>query len=80
MKELLIKFLKTLEEVVPPPVECHHAITYAQYGSDEIGWEDRLALRINVAGDERVLFLDTGDLENEIDWDLVKTLVKKANK
>jgi hypothetical protein len=44
----LINFLKALETAVPPPPHCHHAITYARYGSDEKGWQDRLALQVGV--------------------------------
>jgi len=47
MRAFLIDLLKRLEELIPPPPNCHHAITYAQYGSDEAGWSDRLVLQVN---------------------------------
>lgn len=61
MRQFLIDLLKALEAAVPPPALCHHAITYAQYGSDETGWEDRLAIQVNRGGKFQCLFLDDGD-------------------
>jgi hypothetical protein len=41
----LISFLKCLEEVIPPPLGTHHALTIARYDTED-GRIDRLALRI----------------------------------
>ena len=64
-RDYLIQFLKALERLVPPDGEdAHHAITYVRYGSDEEGWEDRLALRpaIKLPGQrEAVFYIDAGD-------------------
>lgn len=65
MKEKLIAFLKLLEKVVIPCPRCHHSITYAQYGSDVVGWEDRLVLNIMLRQQFHVLFLDDEDLEKD---------------
>jgi hypothetical protein len=60
--ENLLAFLTLLEKIEPPPHGAHHAITCAQYGSDEDGWETRLALALRYArnGTEqtRIFFLD----------------------
>jgi hypothetical protein len=63
MKQFLIDFLKLLERELPPPANCHHGIGYAQFGSDSTGWEDRLALQINVGGVFHCFFLDEADFE-----------------
>ena len=62
MRDFLINLLKELELRVPPPPNCHHCITYAQFGSDKTGWEDRLALQVNRDGKFRCFFLDEDDL------------------
>ena len=62
MRNYLIEFLKMLEAAIPPPVNCHHALTYAQYGSDADGWQDKLALQINLLGDFHCFFFDEDDL------------------
>jgi hypothetical protein len=49
----------------PPPVGHHHAIYLARYGSEAGGWEPRLAL--SMAGPNKVLFIDDGDLAKPID-------------
>ena len=65
---MLINFLKAVEDAIPPPPHGHHAITYARYGSDAAGWEDKLALQIAVPsyiGGNAVFhcwFLDEADL------------------
>jgi hypothetical protein len=61
MRQQLIDLLKTLESAVPPPPNCHHAITFARYGSDEAGWVDKLALQVNYCGEFYCYFLDEGD-------------------
>lgn len=61
-REYLMRFLKRLEELIPPPANCHHCITYAQFGSDETGWADQLAIQINRDGKFYCLFLDETDL------------------
>jgi hypothetical protein len=61
MRVYLLDLLRKLEELVPPPENCHHAITFARYGSDSQGWEDCLALQVNKAGQFHCFFLDDGD-------------------
>ena len=63
MKQQLLDLLKNLEAAVPPPQNCHHALMYSQYGSDEDGWEDKLALQINRSGRFQTLFLDEEDFK-----------------
>lgn len=65
-RQFLIDFLKQLESAVPPPPNCHHCLTYAQYGSDKDGWQDRLALHINVDGKFHCLFLDENDFAHGV--------------
>lgn len=59
----LIELLKLLKAEVPPPDGCNHGIRYAQYGSDESGWRDEIALDVRVVGGSRILFLDASDFE-----------------
>jgi len=63
MRRFWIAFLKDLERLLPPPLHCHHALTYAQYGSDKAGWEDKLALQINRGGTFLCVFLDESDCD-----------------
>jgi len=72
----LMLFLKSLEGALPPPEHCHHAITYARYGSDDTGWEDRLALQVMLSRPKRnvTLFLEPGIIDQKID-DLVGVIV-----
>lgn len=65
LQPYLISLLKELEQRVPPPVNCHHCITFAQFGSDSAGWTDKLALQINRDGQFVCLFLDCSDLEKQ---------------
>jgi hypothetical protein len=65
MRQWLIDMLKRLEFLVPPPPNCHHAITFAQFGSEEDGWQDRLALQVNCDGKFHCLFLDDEDCHQE---------------
>ena len=67
MKQRLLNLLKRLEQVIAPPQFCHHVITYAQYGSDARGWEDRLALQVSVEGELMCFFLDDEDLQKDPD-------------
>ena len=78
----LINFLKALEAAVPPPPHCHHALTYARYGSEEKGWEDRLALQIAATSSEVTgepifycLFLDDDDLCKPVDELIIEIVV-----
>lgn len=66
MHQYLLDFLKELEKVIPPPENCHHALTFAQYGSSECGWDDRLALQVNIAGTFSCVFLSAADLEKSV--------------
>lgn len=63
MKKRIMEFLKLLESALPPPEGAHHSITFAQYGSDDAGWDDRLALGLREGGTTRIVFLEDGDLE-----------------
>ena len=64
MRQRLIDLLKALEAAIPPPLNCHHALTFARYGSDETEWADQLAAQINSAGVFHCFFLDEADFEN----------------
>lgn len=61
--QLLRETLKGLEKVIIPSPNGHHAITYARYGSDSRGWEDKLALQVNAGGVFHCFFLEDGDLD-----------------
>lgn len=63
VKTFLIETLKLLEVAIPPPPKAHHGISYAKYGSDESGWDDRLALHVNKSGVFHCLFFDDEDFE-----------------
>lgn len=67
MREQILEFLKLLEQELPPASGAHHAITFAQYGSDATGWEDVLALQISFGGLFHCFFLESGDLERGAD-------------
>jgi hypothetical protein len=58
-RQYLINFLKELESTIPPYI--HHSITFAQYGSDQSGWEDRLQLTLNTKTCHQALFLEQSD-------------------
>lgn len=64
MRQFLIEVLTGLEAAIPPPRLCHHSISAAQFGSDEEGWETRLALQINDNGVFRCLFITEDDFES----------------
>lgn len=63
MERKLIKFLKALEQALPP-ITGHHSLTYTQYGDpkDRANAEDKLALGIRDKNCT-ILFLEDGDLE-----------------
>jgi len=63
IKQFLTEVLTGLEVSLPPSKNGHHAITAARYGSDEAGYEDKLALQINDNGVFRCLFIEEDDLE-----------------
>jgi hypothetical protein len=65
MRQFLIDLLKRLEAAVPPPPKCHHAITFARYGSDEVGWTDKLALQVNANHTFYCFFLEEDDLPDD---------------
>lgn len=68
IKERILAVMKALEaEIQPPSRKLHHALMYSRYGSDETGWEDKLALHINLDGKFHVLFLDDDDFEKPIE-------------
>lgn len=62
MAQWLISFLKQLESIVPPLPNGHHGIHYAQYGSDSVGWTDKLALSIYWHGTFQTFFLEEDDV------------------
>lgn len=62
---ILLEMLKAIEGAVPPPPNCHHAITRAQYGSDAEGWTDKLALQINRNGKFYCFFLESDDFARD---------------
>lgn len=61
-RDQLLGLLRDLETAVPPIEGTHHAIFRCQYGSDERGWEDRLAIRVS-GPVIRNLFLEQSDFE-----------------
>jgi hypothetical protein len=63
MRKKLLQLLKGLEAAIPPPLNCHHVISFAQYGSDVDGWEDKLVLQLNQDGVFQQFFLDAADME-----------------
>lgn len=62
-RQFLIDMLMGLEAAIPPPAGCHHAITYAQYGSEDAGW-DRLALQVNHGSEFHLFYLDDSDFDS----------------
>lgn len=64
-KKFLIEFLKGLEASIPPPENCHHGITFAQYGSDKTGWMDMVAVQVNKHGKFHCFFLEESDFESD---------------
>lgn len=65
MRQWLIDFLKEAERLIPPPENCHHAITYAQHGSNTLGWTEKLAFQVNKGGEFFCFFLDPDDMDME---------------
>jgi hypothetical protein len=77
MQQFLIDFLKELERVIVPSEHCHHALTYAQYGSSEKGWKDHLALQVNIDGTFHCILLTQKDLDKsavELTMDIARVL------
>jgi hypothetical protein len=66
MERQLLEFLKALELAIIPPKNCHHCLMFSQYGSDEVGWNDRLALQVNNAGTFQCFFLEESDFQKPI--------------
>jgi hypothetical protein len=67
IRHQILTFLKLLELAIPPAEACHHAMTFAKYGSEAEGWTDKLALQLNLRGKWVCLFLEDGDLEKPSD-------------
>jgi hypothetical protein len=65
-QEYLLQFLNRLESRIPPAPSKHHAITFARYGNETDGWEDKLQLVVNNKGRLISLFLYSTDLEKKI--------------
>ena len=57
-----MSFLQTLEENIPVAKGSHHVLRFAQYGSDEVGWDDRLCLEISLPSGIERFFVDDQDL------------------
>jgi hypothetical protein len=57
----ILGFLRALEEAIPPPPNCHHALVRCHYGSDEAGWTEKLAVQVNVDGTFHAFFIDDAD-------------------
>ena len=62
----LLLLLKELEKQLPPPKKCHHAMHYAKYGNNEVGWVDKLALTVNIDGLFTTLFLEDSDFNKPV--------------
>jgi hypothetical protein len=78
MRTFLLLFLKSLEAAIPPPENCHHAITFARFGSDAAGWQDRLALQVNRADVFYCLFIDDEDFSRGV-GSLVELVVEQLS-
>lgn len=65
-RNYLLQFLQAVEAAIPPPPNCHHALTAGRYGSDAAGWEPKLILQINRGGTFWQYFLDEGDTTEAI--------------
>jgi hypothetical protein len=61
IRDYLLLLLKSLEARIPPGNARHHAMTFAQYGSDETGWSDQLAIHVWVGDKLQTVFLDESD-------------------
>jgi hypothetical protein len=64
MKKWILQFLKKLEKALPPAPGAHHAITAALYGSDQDGWDERLALHLVFISESVTLFLEDADFSS----------------
>lgn len=78
-KDKLLAFMVALEAAIPPPEKCRHSLSRFSYGSNETGWEDRLALQLNDGGEFRAYFFEMGDLEKPVD-ELVREVVELHRK
>jgi len=68
MRAYLLAFLKQMEEAWPPAsFRHHHALLYCKYGSEETGFEDKLALQVNVGDLWQAFFLDEEDFEKPVE-------------
>lgn len=77
----VLDFLRALELAIPPPPNCHHVLARCHYGSDTVGWDEKLAVQVNVAGTFHAFFLDDADqakpsekLADEIATELAKSM------
>lgn len=75
IRKFLIEVLKGLEAAVPPPENCHHAITFARYG----GEHDALALQVNHGGRFRCFFINDDDIERGPGW-IIAAIVEIFNR
>jgi hypothetical protein len=79
MRQRILDMLKGLEKVYPPKDKCHHALTYAQYGSDETGWSEELALQVSVKEGFICFFLDDNDMDKSVD-EFISDILSLINK
>jgi hypothetical protein len=75
MRGYLLAFLKQMDEAWPPlRFKHHHALIYCKYGNDKEGFEDKLALQVNVGELWQAFFLEEEDFEKPVE-DLVAEIV-----
>lgn len=58
MRGALLQFLGLIEQRIPPPSGCHHALMSIDGGL--------LALQINVAGNFKIFIIEPGDFDKGI--------------
>jgi len=64
----ILDLLLQLEAAAPPIVpHTHHCLMVTKYGSDEIGWTNKLTLQMNVNGNFQSFFIDDKDLEKPVE-------------
>lgn len=62
----LLQFLEKLEELIPPPKNCHHAICLSPKGyTEDSGGKATLTVQINSNGKFATFFLDEGDFKSD---------------
>lgn len=59
------RLLHSLRSLLPCDDEHRHSLAIRQYGSDEQGWENKLAIQVWFEGKPFILFPEESDLEKE---------------